>query len=89
MFIVVDITYNERMWEFNPFAFRARLLAMGITITTFFLGSFIYQRIARYFINKSKDKKKSKLERIRIGVSDKFYPLKYHTHVYSVLRKPE
>ena len=32
MFIVVDITYNERMWEFNPFAFRARLLAMGITL---------------------------------------------------------
>ena len=59
MFIVVDITYNERMWEFNPFAFRARLLAMGITITAFFLGSFIYQRIARYFINKSKDKKKA------------------------------
>ena len=59
MFIVVDITYNERMWEFNPFAFRARLLAIGITITTFFLGSFIYQRIARYSINKSKDKKKA------------------------------
>lgn len=59
MFIVVDITYNERMWEFNPFAFRARLLAMGITITIFFLGSFIYQRIARYSINKSKDKKKA------------------------------
>ena len=59
MFIVVDIAYNERIWEFNPFAFRARLLAMGITITTFFLGSFIYQRIARYSINKSKDKKKA------------------------------
>lgn len=59
MFIVVDITYNERMWEFNPFAFRARLLAMGITITIFFLGSFIYQRIGRYSINKSKDKKKA------------------------------
>lgn len=59
MFIVVDITYNERMWEFNPFAFRARLQAMGITITAFFLGSFIYQRIARYSINKSKDKKKA------------------------------
>lgn len=59
MFIVVDITYNERMWEFNPFAFRARLQAIGITITAFFLGSFIYQRIARYSINKSKDKKKA------------------------------
>ena len=59
MFIVVDITYNEQMWEFSPFAFKTRLQAMGITVVTFFSGSYIYQRIARHFINKSKDKKKA------------------------------
>lgn len=59
MFIVVDINYNERMWEFNAFTFKARLQAMAITVTTFFLASFIYQRIAHYSINKSKDKKRA------------------------------
>ena len=59
MFIVVDIAYNERIWEFNSFALKARLQAIAITVVTFYLGSYIFQRIAHYFINKSKDKKKA------------------------------
>lgn len=58
-YIIVDITYDEQMWELNPFGFKVRLQAIGITIVTFYLSSYMYRRIAHSFINKSKDEKRA------------------------------
>ncbi|MDR1201309.1 MAG: histidine kinase [Tannerellaceae bacterium] len=58
--IVVDIAYDERIWEFGAFTLKARLQAVSITIVTFYSGSYIYRRIARFFVNKSKDKKRAR-----------------------------
>lgn len=59
LFIVVDIAYNERMWEFGTFTLKARLQAIGVTVLFFCFGSYIYRRIAHSSINKSKDKKRA------------------------------
>lgn len=54
-FIITDIVYNERIWEFSDFALRARLLSLGMMIVVFYAASYMYRRISRYFINKNKD----------------------------------
>lgn len=59
VFIIVDIAYNERIWELETFAIKARLQALGITIAYFYLLKSIFQRAAHFFINKSKDEKKA------------------------------
>lgn len=58
VFIVVDVAYNERIWELNTFAIRARIQALGITIAYFYLLNYIFRRIAHFYINKSKDEKR-------------------------------
>lgn len=58
-FIMVDIAYDERIWEFGAFTLKARLQSLGLTIVAFYFASYMYQRIAQYFINKSKDKKRA------------------------------
>ncbi len=58
-YIIVDIAYDERIWEFGAFTLKARLQSLGITVVTFFFISYIYRRIAQFFIDKSKDKKRA------------------------------
>lgn len=57
LFIIVDITYDERIWEFSFFTLKARVQAFGVTMVSFYLGSYLFRRIAHFFINKSKDEK--------------------------------
>ncbi|MDR1202957.1 MAG: histidine kinase [Tannerellaceae bacterium] len=59
LFIVVDIAYDERIWEFGAFTLKVRLQAVIVAVVTFYSVSYIYRRIARFFINKSKDKKRA------------------------------
>ena len=59
VFIIVDIAYNERIWELDTFAVKARLQALGITVAYFYLLNYIFKRVARFFIDKSKDEKKA------------------------------
>lgn len=59
LFIVVDIAYDERIWEFGAFTLKARIQAIGVTIGAFCLGSYVFRRIARSFIRKSKNEKKA------------------------------
>lgn len=62
IFIVVDIAYNERIWESTIFAVWVRLQSLGITIAYFYLLNYIFRRMARFFINKSKDEKRADWE---------------------------
>ncbi len=57
-FIITDIVYNERIWEFSDFALKARLLSIGMMIVVFYVASYMYRQISRYFINKNKDTKR-------------------------------
>lgn len=57
LYIIVDIAYDERIWEFGAFTLKARIQALGITVVSFYFASYMYRRIAHSFINKSKDKK--------------------------------
>ncbi|MCC8143355.1 MAG: hypothetical protein LUD02_04730 [Tannerellaceae bacterium] len=59
MFILVDINYNERIWEFDSFALKIRVQAILITIVSFYAGSYLFRRIARYFIRKDTDEKRA------------------------------
>ena len=59
LFVVVDIAYDERIWEFGGFTLKARLQALGVTIVSFYLVSSIFRRIAYSFIDKSKDEKRA------------------------------
>ncbi|WP_165042907.1 sensor histidine kinase [Dysgonomonas sp. ZJ709] len=59
LFIVVDIAYDERIWEFSAFTLKARIQALGVTFVAFYLASYGYQRMAQLFINKNKDKKRA------------------------------
>lgn len=59
VFIVVDISYDERIWELNAFAIKARMQALGITMAYFYLLNSVFQRTAHSFINKSKDEKRA------------------------------
>lgn len=59
IFIIIDIAYNERIWELNTFAIKVRLQSLGITITYFYLLNSIFKRVARSFIDKSKDEKRA------------------------------
>lgn len=58
VFIVVDIAYNERIWELKAFAIKARLQSLGITIAYFYLLNYLFRQIAHSFIDKSKDEKR-------------------------------
>ena len=53
-FVVVDIAYDERIWEFGAFTLKARLQAFGITAVSFYLSSYFFRRTAHFFINKAK-----------------------------------
>ena len=57
VFIIVDIAYNERIWELDTFAVKARLQALGITVAYFYLLNYIFKRVARFFIDKKDEKK--------------------------------
>ena len=59
LFVVVDIAYDERIWEFGSFTLKARLQSFGVTIISFYLASYIFRRIAYSFIDKSKDEKRA------------------------------
>lgn len=59
LFIIVDIAYNERIWEFNTLSLKIRISALGVTFASFYFGSYIYRRISLSFIQKSKDKKRT------------------------------
>ena len=41
------------------FCRKARLQALGITVAYFYLLNYIFKRVARFFIDKSKDEKKA------------------------------
>lgn len=34
LFIIVDITYDERIWEFSFFTLKARVQAFGVTMVS-------------------------------------------------------
>lgn len=59
VFIVVDIAYNERIWELNSFAIKARIQSFIIMTVYFYLLNYIFQRIAQSFILQSRDEKKT------------------------------
>lgn len=59
LFIVVDIAYDEQIWEFSPFTLKARIQSFSVTIVSFYLASYLFRRIAHSFINRSKDEKKA------------------------------
>lgn len=59
LFIVVDIAYDERIWEFGSFTLKARIQSLGITVASFYFASYLFRRIANSFINKSKDEKRA------------------------------
>lgn len=59
LFIFVDITYEDRIWEFNSFSLKIRLQVLGLTFVTFYFASYMFQRIAHFFINKRKDAKRA------------------------------
>jgi len=58
LFVFIDIAYDERIWEFGAFTLKARLQAIGVTIACFYLLSYVFQRIANSFINRSKAEKR-------------------------------
>ncbi|MDR0349870.1 MAG: histidine kinase [Tannerella sp.] len=60
LFTVVDIAYDERIWEFSTFTLKARIWALCITVASFYLVNYIFRRIARFFTDKNKDKKSGK-----------------------------
>lgn len=59
VFIVVDIAYNERIWELATVTKIIRLQSLGITIAYFYLMNYIFRRLAHFFIDKSKNEKKA------------------------------
>lgn len=59
LFLIVDIAYDERIWEFGSFTLKARIQSLGITITSFYFASYLFRRIAYSFVNKSKDEKRA------------------------------
>jgi hypothetical protein len=44
LFIVVDIAYDERIWEFGTFTLKVRIQAVSVVVVTFYF----YRRIARF-----------------------------------------
>lgn len=60
MFILVDIAYDERIWEFGDFTLKARLQAIVITAICFYLLNYVFRRIAQYFIDKNNKRTKWK-----------------------------
>jgi len=58
-FIIIDIAYDERSWEFTGFTLKARLQSIGVTVVTFLLGSYMYQQMAQYFISKNRNDKRT------------------------------
>lgn len=60
LFILVDIAYDERMWEFGGFTLKARLQAIVITFICFYLLNYVFRRIAQSFIDKNKKRTKWK-----------------------------
>ena len=58
VFVVVDIAYDERIWELDLFSIKARLQSLGITIAYFYLLNSIFRRIAHFFIEKAKTRRK-------------------------------
>lgn len=52
LFVVIDIADGKQIWELGPS--KGRLLLLAITAASFYLGSYIYQRIALFFINRSR-----------------------------------
>lgn len=59
LFIVVDIAYDERIWEFSAFSLKARIESLSITIAYFYLLNYIFRRMARFFVNKSRNEKRA------------------------------
>jgi sensor histidine kinase YesM len=62
LFIFVDIAYDERIWEFGTFTLKTRLQAIGVTVVCFYLLSYIFRRIANYFIDRRKPEKRVNLK---------------------------
>lgn len=60
LFILVDIAYDERMWEFGGFTLKARLQAIIITVICFYLLNYVFRRIAQSFVDKNKKRTKWK-----------------------------
>lgn len=59
LFAVVDIAYDERLWEFDKYGLKARFQALALVVVVFCFGSYVFKRMARTFIRKNKDKKRT------------------------------
>lgn len=59
LFIVVDVAYDDPIWGFNAFSLKVRLQNIGVVIVSLYLAGYCFQRIARYFIDKSKNEKRA------------------------------
>ncbi|MDD2952226.1 MAG: histidine kinase [Parabacteroides sp.] len=59
LFIVVDIAYDERIWEFSAISLKARIESLSITIAYFYLLNYLFRRMARLFVNKSRNEKRA------------------------------
>ncbi|MCD7901219.1 MAG: histidine kinase [Bacteroides sp.] len=58
-FVVVDIAYDDPIWEFQSFALWARLQNIVLIMVVFFVAGYYYQRIAHHFFDKSNGKNKA------------------------------
>lgn len=60
LFIVIDIADGKQIWEIGTFPFsKVRLLYLAVTVVFLYFGSYIYRRLALFFINRNKDKRKA------------------------------
>lgn len=84
VFIVVDIAYNERIWELATVTKIIRLQSLGITIAYFYLMNYIFRRLAHFFIDKSKNEKKAGWKEYAC-VSHQLRSSEYNASVYYVL----
>lgn len=57
IFIVVDSAYENPIWEFNAIGIKMRIQNTILTLVSFYFAGVMYQWAARWFINRSKDKK--------------------------------
>lgn len=59
IFLVIDIVYDERIWELKPFTIKARLKALAVILVYFYFLNYVFRKMARSFVNKSKHEKRA------------------------------
>jgi len=58
-FIVIDSAYEDPFWAFTPYALKLRVQTFSLALVFYCFAGYMYHRVAPYFINKSKDKRRT------------------------------